>query len=132
MSDSDSSALSSAPSSGDEKLAPIFLNAKGKKTKKGALVPLIPVPPPRIRTPSPELPETLADNPDIAVCVDNYALPRIQLMFYSSLSCFAIASPMLFPQSSRISHLRISNAAWSILYPLHKSKTCYALYWESC
>lgn len=67
MDDSETSSLSSAPPSGDEKLAPIFLNVKGKA--KGKRVPIsLPVSPPRRkRTPSPEREMTLADNPDIAV-----------------------------------------------------------------
>ncbi|KAL1296551.1 hypothetical protein AAFC00_000055 [Neodothiora populina] len=78
MSDSESSALSSPPASDDERLAPIFLKARSKKTKAGSnnnakkikkinVAPPTPPSPPRPkRSPSPQHEETLADNPDIA------------------------------------------------------------------
>jgi hypothetical protein len=75
MDDSDSSGLSSAPPSDDEKpLAPIFAKmAKGKKAaprkKKAPVTPPTPPSPPRPqRSPSPPHEESLADNPDVAVC----------------------------------------------------------------
>ena len=73
MDDSDSSSLSSAPPTDDEKLAPIFKMARGKKAtpkrkKKAAGPPPTPPSPPRPkRTPSPEHEVVLADNSDIAV-----------------------------------------------------------------
>ncbi|KAI5254591.1 hypothetical protein E4T42_02330 [Aureobasidium subglaciale] len=76
MSDSDSSSLSSAPPSDDEKtLAPIFTKmAKGKKAaprkKKAPVTPPTPPSPPRPkRSPSPPHEESLADNPDVAFLV---------------------------------------------------------------
>ena len=74
MSDSDSSSLSSAPPTDDEKpLAPIFAKmAKDKKPpakkKKAPAAPATPPSPPRPkRSPSPPHEETPADNPDVAV-----------------------------------------------------------------
>lgn len=72
MDDPDSSSLSSAPPTDDEKLAPIFLKAKGKavKKKKKNVVssPATTASPPKpTRPPSPPHEEVLADNPDIAV-----------------------------------------------------------------
>ncbi|GAM86895.1 hypothetical protein ANO11243_049160 [Dothideomycetidae sp. 11243] len=82
MDDSDSSALSSAPPSEDEKfkLAPIFLKAKiktkepGQKpakkvSKKPKQLEPPPSPPRPPRSPSPPHDDTLADNPDIAFLV---------------------------------------------------------------
>lgn len=74
MSDSDSSALSSLASD-DERIAPIFLKAKGKKqqkkVKKVNVAPTSPPSPPRPkRSPSPEHEEVLADNADVAVSFD--------------------------------------------------------------
>ncbi|KEQ70914.1 hypothetical protein M436DRAFT_12892, partial [Aureobasidium namibiae CBS 147.97] len=74
--DSDSSSLSSAPPTDDEKpLAPIFTKmAKGKKAaprkKKAPVTPPTPPSPPRPkRSPSPPHEESLADNPDVAFLV---------------------------------------------------------------
>ncbi|KAG9515834.1 hypothetical protein KCV07_g7181, partial [Aureobasidium melanogenum] len=75
MDDSDSSSLSSAPPTDDEKLAPIFKKmAKGKKAaprkKKAPVTPPTPPSPPRPkRSPSPPHEESLADNPDVAFLV---------------------------------------------------------------
>ncbi|THY46956.1 hypothetical protein D6C97_08135 [Aureobasidium pullulans] len=76
MSDSDSSSLSSAPPTDDEKpLAPIFAKmAKGKKAaprkKKAPVTPPTPPSPPRPkRSPSPPHQDSLADNPDVAFLV---------------------------------------------------------------
>ncbi|KAI4775079.1 hypothetical protein E4T52_09998 [Aureobasidium sp. EXF-3400] len=76
MDDSDSSSLSSAPPTDDEKpLAPIFTKmAKGKKAaprkKKAPVTPSTPPSPPRPkRSPSPPHEESLADNPDVAFLV---------------------------------------------------------------
>jgi hypothetical protein len=107
MDDSDSS-LSSAPPTDDEKpLAPIFTKmAKGKKVaprkKKAPVTPPTPPSPPRPkRSPSPPHEESLADNPDVAVC--RAYSRRVQIRhgthtdreLISSLSCSDLASAML-------------------------------------
>lgn len=67
MSDSDSSSLSSAPPTDDEKIAPIFMKARAN-SKKVVKPPPAPASPPRPkRSPSPPHEEVMADNPDIAV-----------------------------------------------------------------
>lgn len=74
MDDSDSSSLSSAPPTEDEKLAPIFKKMANRKKvaskkKKAPVTPPTPPSPPRPkRSPSPPHEESLADNPDVAVC----------------------------------------------------------------
>lgn len=68
MDDSDSSSLSSAPPTDDEKLAPIFLKARASAKTKKSKPPAEPVSPPRPqRSPSPPHEEVLADNFNIAV-----------------------------------------------------------------
>ncbi|KAH0395703.1 hypothetical protein KCU89_g10057, partial [Aureobasidium melanogenum] len=95
MDDSDSSSLSSAPPTDDEKLAPIFKKmAKGKKAaprkKKAPVTPPTPPSPPRPkRSPSPPHEESLADNPDVAFLV----------MFRSRFShAFPLKLPHFGPQ----------------------------------
>ncbi|GAB7355244.1 hypothetical protein MBLNU459_g5795t1 [Dothideomycetes sp. NU459] len=69
MSDSDSSSLSSAPPTDDEKIAPIFLKAKANAKKVVKAPPTPPSPPRPKRSPSPPHVEVMADNPDIAFIV---------------------------------------------------------------
>lgn len=106
MDDSDSSSLSSAPPTDDEKLAPIFKKmAKSKKAaprkKKAPVTPPTPPSPPRPkRSPSPPHEESLADNPDVAVCrthlrrVQTRHGPHANDSLISSLSCSDLASAM--------------------------------------
>ncbi|KAK4992015.1 hypothetical protein LTR50_001411 [Elasticomyces elasticus] len=92
MSDSDSSALSSAPPTEDEKLAPIFLRAKakGKLVRKKPTAPKAPKSPALPKRPeSPPHENVLADNPDLAMIV----------MFRSRFnSAFPIKLPQFGPQ----------------------------------
>lgn len=133
MDDSDSSSLSSAPPTDDEKpLAPIFTKmAKGKKAaprkRKAPVTPPTPPSPPRPkRSPSPPHEESLADNPDVAVCRAYSTRVRTRHGTHanrelaSSLSCSDLDSAMHSPPNCPISVLKILKRVSP--NPLHRRK----------
>jgi len=136
MDDSDSSGLSSAPPTDDEKpLAPIFTKmAKGKKAaprkKKAPVTPPTPPSPPRPkRSPSPPHEESLADNPDVAVCrahprrVQKRPGTHANGELTSSLSCSDPASAMHSRPNYPTSVLKILRRVSPNLLPRSKSKS---------
>lgn len=136
MDDSDSSSLSSAPPTDDEKpLAPIFTKmAKGKKIaprkKKAPVTPPTPPSPPRPkRSPSPPHEESLTDNPDVAVCracsrrVQIYHGTHANEELISFWSCSDLASAMHSRPNSPTSVLKISRRVSPNHLPRSRSKS---------